>query len=105
MSRLFIRNYKIEHTINIIAEFTKESHSLSIIAKLSDYISSIYNQASVTTDLQSHPTGYRIAYSIKFYVPYFSKIKNNKYNHYVAKLSNWLDEDCTCLQRYVYNYV
>lgn len=94
-----LKRLKEEHTVTIIAEFRNEDKALTEIAKLSDYISSISeNSATILTDLQSHPAGYRITYTIK----YFNK---NLKIFKLAKLSEWLSKDTNCISRYHYNIV
>lgn len=95
-----------EHTITLIAEFTKNVQSIYLIAKLSDYVSKISQSAEILTDFQSHQLGYRITYTIKYQQKLFNK--KNHYTRYLTKISDWLsgekDSDI-CLHRYHYNLV
>lgn len=100
--KLFKR-VKIEHNINIIAEFNKSNDSLYEIAMLTDYICDIGDSVQVIHDLQAHPKGYRITFKLTFETPLKDKKKGNKYTHYVARLTNWVSNN-DCVQRYQYNY-
>lgn len=99
--QLFKHN-KEEHTITLIAEFTKNEKSLKAIAELSDYVSQISNSAIILTDLQSHPAGYRITYTIKYNKGIFN---TPNYTKYFACLSYWICDGDACLSRYHYNVI
>ena len=100
--QLFKRNKKEEHTITLIAEFSKHENALKSIAELSDYVSQVSDSAVILTDLQSHPAGYRITYTIKYNKKLFNSIN---YTKYFACLSYWLCDSDACLSRYHYNFV
>lgn len=95
-----------EHTITLIAEFKKDVQSIFLVAKLSDYISSISSNCEILTDFQSHPAGYRVTYIIKYRQKLFNK--KNHYTKYLTKISDWICSEKssdTCLYRYHYNLV
>ena len=102
-SKLKNRN---EHTITLIAEFIKDSKSLIAISFLSDYVYYISEGCSVLTDLQSHPAGYRITYTLKFKQGIISD-KRKYYSRKLSCVSDWLEnsEYNFCLYRYHYNVV
>lgn len=101
--KLFRKRVKIEHNINIIAEFNNNRRALHEIAKLTNYISNIGDSVQVLSDLQTHPKGYRISFILSFTARIGNKRKGNRYTHYVAKVMDWLEDD-SCIQRYYYNY-
>lgn len=102
MFKLFKR-IKREHTINIVAEFNNDSSSLNEIAQLTNYISDISNSVQIVSDLQAHPSGYRISFKLTFFTSYKNKRTSNRYTHYVSRMYNWLSDN-KCIQRYYYNY-
>lgn len=104
LNRLNLNQTKKEHTITLMAEFIKDNQSIKDIAKLSDYISNVSNTATILTDFQSFPAGYRIVYIIT----YIGKRKTrNHYTKYLAKMSDWLcnDKNIVTISKYHYNHV
>ena len=93
-----------KHAITVIAEFLPEDISKDSIAYLSEYVSDIaLDSATVSTDVQSFPAGYRVTYVIE----YVSKRKNKEIYHYTKKLANlspWL-YSTTPISRFHYNFV
>lgn len=93
-----------EHNIVVIAEFNNTDDSLNKIAELSDYISEV-TADSILTDLQKHPAGYRITYTIKYIAKtkLAVKYKVKYYSQYLSRLSSWLYKDSSCISKYYYS--
>lgn len=92
---------KNQTMITVIAEFAIFDSSLAAqnaIADLSEYISEIPIPAvKILTDIQKHPKGYRVTYTIVYH-----NKKHKDYTKYLANVKDWLFED-TPIFRYYYN--
>lgn len=94
---------KQQKSISVIAEFdnTDQKTTLETIALLSEYITFACKKATITTDIQAHPTGYRVTYKI-LYKSYFEYNKN--YSRQLARVSKWLTKtEKSTLHQYYYN--
>ena len=93
---------KYINTITVIAEFSLSDQAMQKVAEFSDYISSL-DSATIQTEFQSYPAGYRVTYKITFVSNMLTNsMKIQKYTKYLACISDWA-YDCNCLSKYHYN--
>lgn len=98
--KLFKKELK---SISVVAEFdnTNQQVTLETISVLSDYIANICKKAAVTTDLQTHPAGYRITFKILYKNGLF---KEQNYSRKLARVSQWINKtNKSTLYKYQYN--
>lgn len=90
-------------SISVVAEFDNSNNQVSLetISILSDYISDICKKATVTTDLQTHPAGYRITFKILYKDSLF---RQKNYTRQLARVSKWINKtNKSTIHQYYYN--